>query len=282
MRYTLTIPQDGVVRAGLWGKVDLRELCLLHYISGWAYCDAAERVTVGGVNFRWLHAKTAIKELPILFEPDAPHKTRCNQLSAMLNNLRSAGLVASVRVGGRLFARHTALAEGLHYSRAKLIPDSTPAIPENRDELIPASRDELSPPISIEPCTKEPCTKEPCTAAAAAAAVVAIWNSFSNLPKVRQLTPSRAKKLGQRLSDPFFTEHWLAGIARAAASAFCTGQGNSGWKANLDWFLRPDSLAYLLEGKYQKVFHQTTSRAPATPSLTHTITAEFPNSVGVL
>ena len=283
MRYVLTIHQAGVVRAGLLGKVDLRELCLLDFISGWANCDAAHRVTVDGVNFRWLDAGNAIEELPLLFEPGASPKTRSNQLSALLNNLRQAGLVDSVRVGGKLYARHTALAEGLRSSTAKLLPDSAPAIPPKRDELIPSGRDELIPETRDErralyinePCTRKLSTTEP---AAAAAAVVELWNSFPNLPKVRQLTPSRAKKLGQRLNDPFFTAHWQAGITRAAASAFCTGQGKSGWKANLDWFLRLDSLARILEGAYDG----PARRAPAAQSLTHTITAEFTNEVSVL
>jgi hypothetical protein len=271
MLYTFSIPQAGTVRAGLLGKVDLRELCLLDFISRWANCDSAKRITIDGVNFRWLDSGNAIEELPLLFEPGASPKTRSNQLSALLNNLRRAGLVSSVRVGGKLYARHTALAEGLRSSTAKLLPDSAPAIPPKRDELIPSGRDELIPekrdenrsPISIETGTKETGTKE--TAAAAAAAVVELWNSFCNLPKVRQLTPSRAKKLGQRLNDPFFTEHWQAGIARAAASAFCTGQGSSGWKANLDWFLRPDSLTKLLEGDYDGPIRRSTAPQKTPP-----------------
>jgi hypothetical protein len=276
MRNTFSIPQAGVVRAGLLGKVDLRELCLLDYVFGWFFYSKALRATVEGLEYVWLETDNAITELPLLFNPEASEETRRNQLSAAMVKLRAVGLLASVRIKNKFYVRPSPIAESLSSSRAAVVTNSAPLItPERddlitsrRDDLITPRRDELPPPYITETGTRETCTKEQ---AAAAAAVVELWNSFSNLPKVRQLTPSMAKKLGQRLNDPFFTEHWQAGIARAAASAFCTGQGSNGWKANLDWFLRPDSLARILEGAYDG----PARRGPATPSLTHTIKTTF-------
>jgi hypothetical protein len=247
MQYTFRISQIGVVRAGLLGKVDLRELCVLDYLFAWFFNREALRATVEGLEYVWLKMDNAITELPLLFNPEASEETRCNQLSAALVKLRAAGLLASVRIKNKFYVRPSPIAESLTSSRAAVVTNSAPSITQRRDDLTTQRRDELPPPYIIVQGTTVQGTK---VQAAAAAAVVAIWNSFSNLPKVRQLTPSRAKKLGQRLNDPFFTEHWQAGIARAAASAFCTGQGNSGWKANLDWFLRPDALAKILEGAY--------------------------------
>jgi hypothetical protein len=39
-------------------------------------------------------------------------------------------------------------------------------------------------------------------------------------------------------------------LNRVAKSSFCRGQNERGWKADIDWFLKPDTLTKILEGKY--------------------------------
>lgn len=83
-----------------------------------------------------------------------------------------------------------------------------------------------------------------------AEAVMSLWNSFSELPRLQQITNRRMKTLHERLADEFFRANWRVGIERMAKSPFCTGHGPRGWKANLDWFLRSETLTKLLEGQY--------------------------------
>ena len=42
-----------------------------------------------------------------------------------------------------------------------------------------------------------------------------------------------------------------AALDRVRSSSFCRGQNDRGWRADLDWFLRPDTVTKLLEGKYE-------------------------------
>lgn len=64
------------------------------------------------------------------------------------------------------------------------------------------------------------------------------------------LTKKRREALRLRLNDPFFVASWRAAIDKAKASDFCNGGGETGWRADFEWFLKPESVVKLVEGKY--------------------------------
>jgi len=74
--------------------------------------------------------------------------------------------------------------------------------------------------------------------------------STSGLTRCRKLTDKRRKALRTRLADPDWKASWREALDRAAQSSFCRGQNDRGWKADIEWFLQPDSVVKLLEGKY--------------------------------
>ena len=65
-----------------------------------------------------------------------------------------------------------------------------------------------------------------------------------------KLAGKRAVALKTRNRDPYFREHWLAAMHRITESPFCCGDNQRGWVADIDWFLRPDTVLKLIEGKY--------------------------------
>lgn len=75
------------------------------------------------------------------------------------------------------------------------------------------------------------------------------WNQ-SGFQKIAAISAGRSKSIGARFSESFFQANWKEGIARAAKSDFCNGKNDRNWKADPDWFLRPDTLPKILEGKY--------------------------------
>lgn len=89
-------------------------------------------------------------------------------------------------------------------------------------------------------------------------AVFEAWNTIAHVSSARELTPARQRAIKARLAEPFFREHWPQAIDRVRRSRFCQGGGTQGWKADLDWFLRPDTCAKILEGKFD-------DRAAASP-----------------
>lgn len=76
------------------------------------------------------------------------------------------------------------------------------------------------------------------------------WNDHRGpkLPEWRHSkhrdTPAR-----ERLKERPLAE-WVVVVQRIAASAFCTGANDRGWKADPDWLLRPGTATKVLEGKY--------------------------------
>ena len=81
---------------------------------------------------------------------------------------------------------------------------------------------------------------------------VSTWNAKAGPVFGRCLSVSsgRRKTLLARLQEQFWRESFTEGIERMGSSDFCRGKNDRAWKANLDFFLRPDSLVKILEGKY--------------------------------
>lgn len=70
-----------------------------------------------------------------------------------------------------------------------------------------------------------------------------------SLPRVRQLTDARRRRLQDlpaRLGDVSVEQFF----ARVEASDFLTGRNNRGWRADIDWILKPEHVVRILEGTY--------------------------------
>ena len=75
----------------------------------------------------------------------------------------------------------------------------------------------------------------------------------AGLPSFSTMSADRKRHLLARSKETFFVENWDAGLYIAVNSDFCMGKNDRRWKANPDWFLRPGTLAKLMEGRYGKV-----------------------------
>ena len=88
------------------------------------------------------------------------------------------------------------------------------------------------------------------------------WNSHAELPTGR-LTPKRRQAFGARIKDHPDIDTWVTGIANIAASAFCLGQNDRGWKATLGWLSeRRDAVQRAAEGS-------GATRTPKPPPAVH-------------
>ncbi len=86
--------------------------------------------------------------------------------------------------------------------------------------------------------------------AAAVHAVVDSWNKIEGVRHVRGIAGKRGTTIKARLADPDWRDNWQAALERVGRSSFCKGGGDQGWVADLDWFLKPDILTKIMEGKY--------------------------------
>ena len=81
------------------------------------------------------------------------------------------------------------------------------------------------------------------------------------LPLAQALTPARQASLRHRLQECGGLAGWQRAVEKLAASDFCRGQNEYGWKAGLDFVLQAKSFTRLLEGRYD-------NRTPPKASMT--------------
>lgn len=77
----------------------------------------------------------------------------------------------------------------------------------------------------------------------------------SLLPKCKTMTDKR-KKLAREFLKTFSEEQWAEVCDRANRSEFLTGRNDRGWKADIDFLLRADKAAKILEGFYEKASYK--------------------------
>lgn len=79
------------------------------------------------------------------------------------------------------------------------------------------------------------------------------WNSLgSPFAKIEKFNEKRTKSLKLRSLDPYFLNHWKEAMEVMKSSKFHRGEdGDRGWIATVDWFLKPDSVVKLMERKSQ-------------------------------
>jgi len=82
--------------------------------------------------------------------------------------------------------------------------------------------------------------------------LIAAWNAIPGFSRCLHFGASRRKQFGQRAKERFFRENWRLALEEAQKRPFCFGENDRGWKATIDWFMRPETVGKLLEGDYLK------------------------------
>lgn len=93
---------------------------------------------------------------------------------------------------------------------------------------------------------------EPAHDAPDPAAIRTEWNDLATelgLPPCRALVGRTAQLLAARLRDPRWRASWREALARLPESGLVR-RGHAARWLNLAWFLRPDTVAALLEGRF--------------------------------
>lgn len=73
------------------------------------------------------------------------------------------------------------------------------------------------------------------------------WNEHVEFSQIREMNRSRRSALKSRLKEKFFSDNWREAITRIRGSPFLRGENQSGWKATVDWFLKPTSCLKVIE-----------------------------------
>lgn len=78
--------------------------------------------------------------------------------------------------------------------------------------------------------------------------IVKLWNStVTKLPKVEAITPKRKSHINARLKECDDLDAWVAAFRLLDSQSWSNGTGDRGWRASLDYFLRPEKFINLIE-----------------------------------
>lgn len=84
--------------------------------------------------------------------------------------------------------------------------------------------------------------------------IAAIWNQYKDekFPAAREFSPAstRWKSCLARWAEKPREEYWRDVVMRMNRSSFCKGANDRKWIASIDFLIRPDTPAKVLEGKY--------------------------------
>ena len=181
-----------------------------------------------------------------------------DDISSWLDACRKAGLIAVYEVQGRSYLAIINFRQRMRQMKGKFPPPSGQAPDWQPDDTQPidgqltvncpsddglSRRDTISKGYDNE---GEDGDKSP----GPAAVLVEAWNGLG-LPQVVKLTSGRLKSVNARMSEPFFRENYSRGLEMVRESKFCNGGNDRAWKADFDWFVKPDTLARVLENKYE-------------------------------
>jgi len=134
------------------------------------------------------------------------------------------------------------------YTKTKTIYEDEIYIPPNGGS---PEADASAPPVfAVEDSGSN--GKTACDLKRAIERLEAAWNAIAGLVSVRQWSEQRKQRLRTRLRDPTWLEKALAAIEQIPQCPFLLGDNDRGWRADIDWFLKPDSVTRILEGKYRK------------------------------
>jgi len=87
--------------------------------------------------------------------------------------------------------------------------------------------------------------------AVATEVILTEWNKIPGISKCRKWSKKRSVALRCRLRDHEWLNMAIEAIQKIDSIPFLKGAGSNGWKANVDWFLRPDTVVKILEDQYQ-------------------------------
>lgn len=112
------------------------------------------------------------------------------------------------------------------------------------------------PDPSSEPDSDPETEKHTCALSSAldpAQQAIDLWNETAEtagLPKAQRLTDRRRTALHKRLDECGGIEGWSTACEKVRESPFLCGEGDRGWKADIDFMCQAKSFTKLMEGAY--------------------------------
>lgn len=147
--------------------------------------------------------------------------------------------------------RKAAASEG-GKAKARKAKENKPILAHGREPLAPAKS---ALPNALQSNALQSSTKQKeedkSPSASALPRLAEIWNrERSGLPEVRGCSGTRRRQAETRWREKPDPDYWSGIVRRIATSPFCRGENDRGWRADFDFFIRPETHHRVTEGKY--------------------------------
>ena len=77
------------------------------------------------------------------------------------------------------------------------------------------------------------------------------WNALPDgIPKIQEISKARRAKYRCRMQNKWWQINHIVAMAQIPGLAGLCGENDRNWKIDVDFFLRPNTVARILEGKY--------------------------------
>lgn len=82
--------------------------------------------------------------------------------------------------------------------------------------------------------------------------IIALYHEHCpDLPRCLKRTASRDRHMAARWRENHDLEYFRAFFQRVQTTPFLLGRGNGAWRADLEWLMKPEKFAKVLEGRYE-------------------------------
>lgn len=88
-----------------------------------------------------------------------------------------------------------------------------------------------------------------------------LWNDLPGFITCESFGPKRRQALSARLKEEYWRDHWKEALTRIRGNPWMQGDNESGWKAHVEWFLRPETVPKIMEGRYRGLKKHNRSKA---------------------
>lgn len=133
-----------------------------------------------------------------------------------------------------------------HESDAASVTGASPRTEQRREEK---KEEDTPPPLAVLSADADMTEPEHSDSVTAAQFVLASWNTVGPV-KCSRLNDKLRGTVKARLRVPWWSERWLQALEKIPDCPFLNGDGQRGWKADFAWFLKPNSVQEILDGKY--------------------------------
>jgi len=269
MKYTITINQVGIVKAGLHKKTDLVDWAIIDYLKDWFFMEKKKTILnhEDGKQYTWINYKFLLNSMPLL------GIKKKDGLSYRIKKLRKLGLIKTISLKDNttffiltefcistcfLHTNNGVLkqrGQGVEIEGTGGVETEGTAINNISSQLEYQNNNNISE-TSEE--TSDQFTRPSNDFENFSKNIVNEWNNIAAknpvLAGVMILSKERLRHLKQRYANSGFRKNIITAIRTIPKYKFLLGENERKWVVSFDWLIKNDTnFVKIIEGRYKEI-----------------------------